>query len=114
MLQDAIDRISWRDWAEADDRMAKLEPLANGAGGALDAARALGLEPLDMPGPTGESNRLEVHPRGLVLCLGPDGDSAIAQAMQALALGNGAVVVAPGVEADIAKLAEAGAAGGGA
>ena len=77
--------------------------------GATHAARALGLDPLDMPGPTGESNRLEVHPRGLVLCLGPDSETALAQAMQALALGNGAVVVAPGVGPEVAKLAEAGA-----
>jgi RHH-type proline utilization regulon transcriptional repressor/proline dehydrogenase/delta 1-pyrroline-5-carboxylate dehydrogenase len=50
----------------------------------------------DMPGPTGESNVLEVHPRGVVLCLGPDEASARVQAELALAHGNGVVVVAPG------------------
>ncbi|MBT8411633.1 MAG: L-glutamate gamma-semialdehyde dehydrogenase, partial [Octadecabacter sp.] len=29
-------------------------------------------EPVDLPGPTGESNRLSAHPRGLIACLGPD------------------------------------------
>lgn len=28
--------------------------------------------PVDLPGPTGESNRLSTHPRGLIACLGPD------------------------------------------
>jgi RHH-type proline utilization regulon transcriptional repressor/proline dehydrogenase/delta 1-pyrroline-5-carboxylate dehydrogenase len=49
-----------------------------------------------LPGPTGESNVLEVHPRGVVLCLGPDEPSARRQAELALRRGNAAVVVAPG------------------
>ena len=108
-LQEAIDQVSWRHWAEADDRFERLRALANGAAPALDAALALGLDPVDMPGPTGESNRLEIHPRGLVLCLGPGRDSALAQAMQALALGNGVVVVTPGAGAEVAALVKAGA-----
>ena len=108
-LQEAIDRVSWREWAGAGDRATRLEPLANGAASTLNAALAFGLDPVDMPGPTGESNRLEIHPRGLVLCLGPTRDSALAQAMQALALGNGAVVVMPGADAEVAALAKAGA-----
>ncbi|WP_281983845.1 bifunctional proline dehydrogenase/L-glutamate gamma-semialdehyde dehydrogenase PutA [Thalassorhabdomicrobium marinisediminis] len=28
--------------------------------------------PIDLPGPTGESNRLSTYPRGLIACLGPD------------------------------------------
>ena len=51
---------------------------------------------IDMPGPTGESNVLEIHPRGMVLCLGPDEASARVQARMALAHGNAVVVVAPG------------------
>nr|MCW1952390.1 bifunctional proline dehydrogenase/L-glutamate gamma-semialdehyde dehydrogenase PutA [Octadecabacter sp.] len=50
------------------------------AGGAMYMPRfALGIDhphppatPVDLPGPTGESNRLSVHPRGEILCLGPD------------------------------------------
>lgn len=30
----------------------------------------------DLPGPTGESNRLSYHPRGTVLCLGPTPEQA--------------------------------------
>ncbi|MGI9412461.1 MAG: bifunctional proline dehydrogenase/L-glutamate gamma-semialdehyde dehydrogenase PutA [Hyphomicrobiales bacterium] len=109
VLQAAVDRVAWRQWAEAEDRAERLKPHANGSAAALAAALALGRDPVDMPGPTGESNRLEIHPRGLALCLGPDRDSALAQAMQALALGNGAVVAAPGVEAEVEVLARAGA-----
>ncbi len=50
----------------------------------------------DMPGPTGETNRLTNHPRGVVLCLGPDKQSALEQATMALAQGNKVVLIAEG------------------
>jgi RHH-type proline utilization regulon transcriptional repressor/proline dehydrogenase/delta 1-pyrroline-5-carboxylate dehydrogenase len=70
-------------------------------------------EPLDaheevMPGPTGESNILTNHARGTVLCLGPDKDTAIEQMVMALAQGNKAVVVAPGVNDTVDRAAKAG------
>jgi len=49
-----------------------------------------------MPGPTGESNRLSVLPRGRVLCLGPTYAAAMAQADRALTAGNAALIAAPG------------------
>jgi RHH-type transcriptional regulator, proline utilization regulon repressor / proline dehydrogenase / delta 1-pyrroline-5-carboxylate dehydrogenase len=48
-----------------------------------------------MPGPTGEMNRLTTHPRGPVLCLGPGGAAAAAQAAIARAAGCPAIE-APG------------------
>jgi len=33
-----------------------------------------------MPGPTGETNQLSAHPRGVVLCLGPGSMKALSQA----------------------------------
>ena len=51
-----------------------------------------------MPGPTGEQNHLSCHARGVILCLGPDAESAMAQAGTALSQGNKVVLVAPGVE----------------
>jgi RHH-type proline utilization regulon transcriptional repressor/proline dehydrogenase/delta 1-pyrroline-5-carboxylate dehydrogenase len=59
------------------------------------AAEALSVETL--PGPTGESNRLSVHARGRVLCLGPSAEAAEAQARAARALGCAALAAAPGV-----------------
>ena len=53
-----------------------------------------------MPGVTGESNRLSVHPRGLVLCLGPGLDAARQQAAIARTEGCTALVIAPGSEVD--------------
>jgi RHH-type proline utilization regulon transcriptional repressor/proline dehydrogenase/delta 1-pyrroline-5-carboxylate dehydrogenase len=41
-----------------------------------------------MPGPTGERNTYSLHPRGPVLCLGPDAKALTAQTMLALATGN--------------------------
>ena len=52
----------------------------------------------DLPGPTGESNRLSLYPRGLILCTGPDAASAARQADEALAAGCAALAIAPGVK----------------
>ena len=52
----------------------------------------------DMPGPTGESNRLSLHPRGPVLCLGPGEATAKTQALGAEAQGCEAIID-KGVEA---------------
>jgi len=77
---------------------------------ALAAAAHVADQVLELPGPTGESNRFSVHPRGLILCLGPSTEAARDQAIQALATGNRAVVVAPGAAAaleDLTSLAPA-------
>ena len=60
--------------------------------------------PLDLPGPTGESNRLSFAPRGVVLCLGPGADAAGAQLALARDAGNAVVVVAAGARAAFASL----------
>ncbi|TDL84299.1 bifunctional proline dehydrogenase/L-glutamate gamma-semialdehyde dehydrogenase PutA [Palleronia sediminis] len=46
--------------------------------------------PIDLPGPTGESNRLMLRPRPPVLCLGPTDRDRAAQAEQVEALGGAA------------------------
>ncbi len=46
-----------------------------------------------MPGPTGESNRLSLHSRGVALCLGPSAAQALAQAVQSLLFGGQALIV---------------------
>ena len=50
----------------------------------------------DLPGVTGESNRLSLHPRGPVLCLGPGLLAAVEQLRLCHAAGAAAVMVAPG------------------
>jgi RHH-type proline utilization regulon transcriptional repressor/proline dehydrogenase/delta 1-pyrroline-5-carboxylate dehydrogenase len=83
-----------------------LSPLSIGfAIAAVDKARAVfdaaprRPQRIAMPGPTGERNTLEIHPRGIVLCLGPDEASARRQAELALERGNGVLVIAPGAAA---------------
>ena len=51
---------------------------------------------LDLPGPTGESNRLTYLPRAPLLCLGPGASAALGQAEAIRALG-GLAVEAPGL-----------------
>ncbi len=47
--------------------------------------------PTDLPGPTGESNRHSVHPRGPVLCLGPGAKTAQDQMVVVQELGGIAI-----------------------
>ena len=49
---------------------------------------ASALPPHDLPGPTGESNRLRLVPRDPVLCLGPGAQAEAAQAEAVAALGG--------------------------
>ena len=58
-----------------------------------------GFAPLDLPGPTGESNRLSFAPRGVVLCLGPGASAVRAQVAAAREAGNAVVAVADGASA---------------
>ena len=71
---------------------------------AIAAAAAIDFGPVDLPGPTGEANTLTLLPRGRALCLGPDADTLLAQAVQALAAGNAVLAVAPGAAAALQPL----------
>ncbi len=51
----------------------------------------------NMPGPTGEINRLSCHPRGVILCLGPTKPVALTQAILALSQGNAVVIICGGI-----------------
>ena len=68
--QDTLERLT-RDIASI------AQPLAN--------------EPIDLPGPTGESNRHHTIARPAILCLGPGAAAAAAQAAHVRALGGVAV-----------------------
>ena len=75
----------------------------------MNAAAAFDNGHFELPGPTGESNRMSMPPRGPILCLGPEIETALAQAAQALAAGCPALIVAPGAEAASTPLVRAGA-----
>jgi RHH-type proline utilization regulon transcriptional repressor/proline dehydrogenase/delta 1-pyrroline-5-carboxylate dehydrogenase len=72
---------------------------------AIAAASSLDPGPIDLPGPTGEANMLTLHPRGNILCLGPDADSLVDQCVQALAAGNSVIAAAPGARSALQVLA---------
>ncbi len=112
-LQYAVDRLDGRDWAARTDRVDVLRHSVPGRQGlvqsGLEAAAAFDIDPQTLPGPTGESNRLGLHPKGLVLCLGAGIEAAMAQAVQALRAGCPVVIVAPGAQAAVHPLIDAGA-----
>tara|TARA_R110002126_G_scaffold291724_2_gene455986 strand:+ start:31858 stop:35349 length:3492 start_codon:yes stop_codon:yes gene_type:complete len=62
---------------------------------ALEPVSRKRLQTLDLPGPTGESNRLTYYPRGTILCLGPMQDDAVKQAAIARSKGCNALIVCP-------------------
>ena len=67
--------------------------LREGSKASVSAMAAIDADPLDLPGPTGESNQLELRPKGTILCFGPGTKAVLAQAVQALVAGNRVVVV---------------------
>jgi len=101
-LNSAIGRLDAIAVKDPQSRILALRPFFADAPAPLDA------EPELLPGPTGELNRLSNCARGVVLCLGPDKQTALAQAAVALSQGNKVVVVAPGAEVGVARAVEAG------
>ncbi|MCB1516446.1 MAG: L-glutamate gamma-semialdehyde dehydrogenase, partial [Hyphomicrobiaceae bacterium] len=63
---------------------------------ALPPISRIPIETIDLPGPTGESNRLSLYPRGTILCLGPRPEDAGEQAAIARDRGCNALIVCPG------------------
>jgi len=105
----ALRKLDAGKWATRRDRIGALRAALRGkAAGAMASAATLDMGPIDLPGPTGESNRLSLVPRGRALCLGPDADSALDQVVQALRSGNAALAIAPGARKAVAPLVEAG------
>lgn len=101
-LQTLIGQLAKLEASGPEARMAAIEPIFGNVPAPLDAHVE------ELPGPTGETNRLSNHARGLVLCLGPDKETALAQAGTALSQGNKVVVVAPGVQDVVNKAARTG------
>jgi len=92
-----------------EDRPAKVRALLKGAAtDAMSASAALDMGPMDLPGPTGESNRYLMTARGTILCLGETAEIALTQAVQALTTGNKVVVVAPNAVKACAPLVKGG------
>ncbi|MBC6404112.1 MAG: bifunctional proline dehydrogenase/L-glutamate gamma-semialdehyde dehydrogenase PutA [Rhodospirillales bacterium] len=103
----ALAELNAGAWRVSPGRIPLLRKLLRGRAAEAIAAAA-GLESTtDLPGPTGESNRFALGPRGKVLCLGRDGETLLAQVVQALAAGNAVIAVAPLARRVLAPLLDA-------
>lgn len=65
---------------------------------AMDRPCGTSTDTVDLPGPTGESNRLSVFPRGTILCLGPTFDAGMEQARIARRQGCSALIACPNAD----------------
>ncbi|AOY86890.1 bifunctional proline dehydrogenase/L-glutamate gamma-semialdehyde dehydrogenase [Marinobacter salinus] len=101
-LQGLIGKLDSLKTQKPKARIEAMKPIFGDVPAPLDAHSE------EMPGPTGELNRLSNHARGVVLCLGPDKATALEQAGTALSQGNKVVVIAPGVEGQVNEAAKAG------
>ncbi|MEM8984260.1 MAG: bifunctional proline dehydrogenase/L-glutamate gamma-semialdehyde dehydrogenase PutA [Pseudomonadota bacterium] len=90
-------------WSARSDRHERLRGL--GADDTtLRLTAALPFAAVDLPGPTGESNRLSVVPVGRVICLNSAANDLRQHVIQALACGNTVVAVAPDAAEVLADL----------
>jgi len=100
-MQVLIDAANQQQWLVLDKTGAAIAAVIEAL--ELDMQPVLGSHIHEMPGPTGEANRLSINPRGLILCLGPSKNAALSQALSALAQGNTVVIVAPGINPSLAE-----------
>lgn len=63
---------------------------------ALSRASSMDCGPVDLPGPTGESNQLTLHPAGLVICLSHEPENLLAMTILALRSGNRVISIGRG------------------
>ena len=104
-LTDSLPDASLGGWSTRADRVSVLRKHLRGkAADAIAAAAGVDFGPVDLPGPTGEANTLTLVPRGSALCLGPDPDTLLAQAVQALAAGNAVLAVSPAASGTLQPL----------
>ncbi len=111
-IQTALDALHKDGPVIMPNSIAVLDEISGGAGTAaadvLDAVRHILSIRLNLPGPTGESNRMRLGPRGMILCTGPDLEWINAQILQGLALGNSMLIAAQDAQSLVAPYKEAG------
>ena len=94
-LRKSVAPMAGTDWTTADTPETLPQRLT------AATARQPAPAPRDLPGPTGESNRLSLSPRGPVLCMGPGADAATAQARIITDLGGIACLTAGAIAPDV-------------
>ncbi len=104
-IETALANLDGEAWEVASNKIGILRSVLRGrAAQAMGRAAALECGPVDLPGPTGESNRLTLYPLGRVLCLNDDADALLSHAVQALRVGNAVVCVGPDCAQTLAPL----------
>jgi RHH-type proline utilization regulon transcriptional repressor/proline dehydrogenase/delta 1-pyrroline-5-carboxylate dehydrogenase len=93
--------LALRTWAQGSGR-AELAQRCSLLAGSTPLRQSI-----DLPGPTGESNRLRFIARGRVLCIAGSEDELLHQVAVALATGNRAVLCSPVAGALAARLPDA-------
>ncbi|MEM7546967.1 MAG: bifunctional proline dehydrogenase/L-glutamate gamma-semialdehyde dehydrogenase PutA [Pseudomonadota bacterium] len=100
----ALGRLAPGAWAGRKDRIGVLRELLKGkASKPMASAAALDCGAVELPGPTGESNRLRLAALGRVLCIG-SGDALLGHVAQALRAGNAVLAIGPDATRTLAPL----------
>ncbi len=99
----SLSLLAQKSWSQIKNRQDKVKQVAQGISEKfalsfqkfINSLPTIAEETIDLQGPTGESNRLSVHGRGVFLCLGKTGDDQqiLLQLMVSMYFGNGAIVV---------------------
>ncbi|MBX2868716.1 MAG: bifunctional proline dehydrogenase/L-glutamate gamma-semialdehyde dehydrogenase PutA [Acidiferrobacterales bacterium] len=94
-----LKRINGCPTAEPEQQLTWLRSRLRGrAAEALADSAALDCGPIDLPGPTGESNQLLLVPLGTVICVSQDADRLLEMVVQALRMGNRVLAAGVGVK----------------
>ncbi|MEM1263033.1 MAG: bifunctional proline dehydrogenase/L-glutamate gamma-semialdehyde dehydrogenase PutA [Pseudomonadota bacterium] len=101
-LEAAFEHPASPAWSARTDRHERLRSLVDAD--VLSQTEKLPFNATDLPGPTGESNRLTVVPVGRVLCINSAPADLRLHVLQALACGNTVVAVAPEAAQSLADL----------
>ncbi len=101
----SIEKANKLDYAKPEEQLLWLRRVLRGrAAEAVAACAALDCGPIDLPGPTGESNQISIYPVGTVICLSHSPDSLLLMCVQALRLGNHVIAIGDGASKTLSAL----------
>ncbi|MGI9316645.1 MAG: bifunctional proline dehydrogenase/L-glutamate gamma-semialdehyde dehydrogenase PutA, partial [bacterium] len=89
------------------ESVSKLRSVLRGkAADTMSACASIDSGPIDLPGPTGESNQLILHPLGTVLCVSDIPANLICFVVQALRMGNRVIAVGADAGRELKQILE--------
>jgi len=100
-----LEKANQADYAKPEEQLLWLRKVLRGrAAEAVAACAALDSGPIDLPGPTGESNQISIYPAGTVICISHSADSLLSMCVQALRLGNHVIAIGNGASKALSAL----------